>query len=68
MEQEIMENQNIVTSTNPRVTFKRTNVFKKARWDIGSSSSKDKDELIKIVDMIEDVNVYMEKKFLVKKQ
>ena len=52
----------------PRISFKRTSVMKKVGWEIASSSSDDKEELKKIVDMIKEINTDMEKKFLVKKQ
>ena len=59
-----MENQTMP----PRIVFRRTSVNKKVGWDISSSSSKDKEELMEIVKMIKDVNTEMETKFLVKKQ
>jgi len=47
----------------PRITFKRTSVKKKVGWEISSSSSNDKEELFKIVEMLKDINSSMENTF-----
>lgn len=51
------------TAPFPRIVLKRTSVNKKLGWEIASSSHKDKEELEKIVDMIEEINLRMETKF-----
>lgn len=58
-----MEEQRIMTSTSPRITFKRTSVKRKCAWEIASSSSKDKEELKKIILMIEELDKDMGRKF-----
>ena len=57
------ERTNNILMTAPRITFKRTSVKKRVAWEIASSSSKDKEELKLIVDMIEEINGDMEKRF-----
>lgn len=49
-----MEEQIIRNITNPRVTLKNLNSG--MSWEISSSSSEDKKELEKIVDMLEIIN------------
>jgi len=61
-----MDNKEL-TVFAPRVTFKRTSIRNKVGWEISSSSSKDKEELLKIIDMIKEVSQEMENKFISKK-
>lgn len=58
-----MEEQKIITIATPRITLKRTSVNKKIGWEIALSSSKDKEELEKMVLIIEEINNDMEKRF-----
>ncbi len=51
-----MENQTITTTTNPRITLKRTSVNQKVGWEIASSSSKDEPELKLMVGMMSRIN------------
>jgi len=60
---EIMEEQKITTTSSPRIVLKRTSVNKKLGWEISTSSSQDKEELKKMVGMLEEINKDMEEKF-----
>ena len=61
-----MEDQNIITTTKPRITLKKNS--RGCGWEISSSSSEDKAELKLIVAMIEEVNQDMENKFAKKRE
>ncbi len=62
-----MVEENKIIMSAPRITLKRTSIKKKCGWDIASSSSDDKAELKKIIEMIDELNQDMEKRFGVKK-
>lgn len=57
-----MEEQIIRNTSNPRVTLK--NLISGISWEISSSSSEDKKELEKIVDMLELTNERVAVKFI----
>ena len=54
-----MEEQ--IITTTPRITLKKSSMKRSVMgWEIASSSSKDKEELKLIVEMIKEVNQDME--------
>lgn len=63
-----MEEQITAPIIPPRIVLKRTSVNKKIGWEIASSSHKDKEELLEIVKMLEEINGDMERKFGKKNQ
>lgn len=54
-----MEDQTITTTTKPRVTLKYSSLKKYRVWEMASSNSKDKEELLKITDMLKEVDDHM---------
>ena len=57
-----------ITSTAPRINFKRSSIKRKVSWEIASSSAEDKKELKEIVKMISEIDKDLEKEFLNKKE